>query len=378
MATVFYILLFLIVFVYVGYPLLLLVINSLTKRTLSKGTSSMKCSLIVTAHNEEYYIEKKIKNCLELEYPRDQLEIIIALDGCTDNTESIARRYESRGVKLVVNKQHLGKINTQSLAVSNSVGEVLVFTDANAILDKGAISKIMRNYVDSSVGCVCGDLNYYSRSGVSGEALYKKYENFLKNLESNIGSAVSAEGSLFSIRREYYIHDNAECFEDVILPFNVALHHKRIVYEPEAKSYELFEMDQIGQLVRRARITNANLRAFFSKRKLLNPLRYGFYSMQLWFHKILRWLVPFLLMSLFVINCLIMGEGLGYKLVFYGQIAFYGSVFLYQIFGKNLPKLMKRIFYMPYFFFVSNLGILLGFVYLFSGIKNYSWKPARN
>ncbi len=365
-------------YIYIGYPCLLFVLNFFIAKPVNKGEVKLSCSLIVTAFNEEKYIKEKILNSLALNYPVDKLEIIIALDGCTDNTLAIAKPYEECGDIIIINEKHLGKTAVQFKAVKKSKGEILIFSDTNAVLEKNAIKNMMMNYEDASVGCVCGDLNYICNDGTSGEGLYKKYENFIKRLESNTGSIVSVEGSLFSVRREYYAEDWEVGGEDAILPFRVAEDQKRIIYEKEAKSFEKFDSDDAQQIRRRYRIVSKNLQLMSTMKHVLNPFVMGFFSIKFWSHKMLRWFAPFFLIALFLTNAFLLKQGVYLKLFFLLQVVFYAIALMYPFLKRVVPiVVLQKLFYAVYFFCFSNLGILIGFFYYFMGRKFKAWAPER-
>ncbi|VAW49616.1 hypothetical protein MNBD_GAMMA03-276 [hydrothermal vent metagenome] len=374
----FYLTLIILIYVYFGYPILLLVLKNFLKSEIKKDKTSLKCSLIITAFNEELCIEKKIKNSLKLNYPRSNLEIIVALDGCTDSTESIVKRYESQGVVLIKNQKHLGKTFVQFMAVEKAKGEILIFTDANAELEKNSVKIMMENYADSDVGCVCGNLNYIKNNDICGEGLYKKYENFIKSLENSTNSIISAEGSFFSVRKKYYTQPCVSGGEDALLPFRVAKDKKKVIYEKEAMSFEEFLSNDTDQIKRRARIVCRNLQLMSRMKEVLNPLAFGFFSIKFWSHKMLRWLVPFFLIFLLVINICLLKYGIFYQVFLFIQIGFYLCALIFPIIKEVfLVNKLKKIFYIPYFFCFSNLGIFLGFLYYFSGKKYQTWVPQR-
>ena len=365
-------------YIYFGYPLFLCFLNLFFPRPVKKSEANLTCSLIITAFNEEKCIKEKILNSFKLDYPKEKIEIIIALDGCTDNTFQIACPYEQNGDILVVNEKHLGKTAVQFEAVKRSKGEILIFSDANASLKMEAVRNMMENYEDPSVGCVCGDLNYICKDAASGEGLYKKYENYLKQLESNTGSIVSAEGSFFSVRRKYYDKGWEVGGEDALLPFRVAEDKKRIIYEKGAKSFEVFESDDAGQIRRRYRIVCKNLQLMSRMKHVFNPLVMGSFSIKFFSHKMLRWLTPFFLIAMFLINMCLLGENTTFKISFFMQLGFYAMAFMYPFLNKAFPvSVIQKLFYAIYFFCLSNWVIFLGFVYYLKGRKFKEWAPQR-
>jgi len=166
--------------------------------------------------------------------------------------------------------------------------------------------------------------------------------------------------------------------EDAVLPIRVAEDKKRVIYEKEAKSFEKFESDDVQQMGRRYRIVCQNLRLMSIMGHVLNPLAMGFFSVKFWSHKMLRWLVPFYLIALFLINVALLGQGTGFKVFFFMQAWFYASALLYPFFKRMVSVgILQKLFYAIFFFCLSNLGILMGFLYYFKGEKFKEWVRQR-
>ncbi len=200
--------LFLITYTYFLYPLILLALCIFFNKPINKKDITPSVSLIITAHNEEKNIREKIENSLNLDYPKDELEIIVASDCSTDNTDKIIKEYEVRGVKLVRQQIRRGKTAAQNRATEHARGEILVFSDAPTMYRANAIKKLVRNYNDRKIGFVTGEVIYTNEtdSGVGeGGSLYWKYESWIKQMESDIGSVIGAAGCIYSMRRAFIL-----------------------------------------------------------------------------------------------------------------------------------------------------------------------------
>ena len=198
MEIIFYTCLSLIIYTYFGYPLVLIFLTmGKTKNKDGNAENLPTVSFIISAHNEEAIIEKKILNTLDIAYPRDLIEIIVASDGSQDATPKLVRKFESIGIKLVEFKDHVGKTTAQNEAVRRSTGEILVFSDANSMFDSQAVKELVVGFFDEHVGCVCGELRYRNSESSSvgkSESAYWKYEQFCKKHESQLGSLLGVNG----------------------------------------------------------------------------------------------------------------------------------------------------------------------------------------
>ncbi len=373
----FYISLFMLFFIYFGYLFILRISLFFKKNSINKRNIYPSVSLIINAHNEEDIIEDKLLNSLSLDYPKEKLEIIISSDGSTDRTIEIAKKYESDDIKIFDHKEHKGKVFALNKTVPKARGEIIIFTDANAIVEKNALKNIVRNFGDENVGCVCANLRYTKKDRKDGgENYYKKYENYLKKLESEIGSITAAEGSFFGIRKEVFRPIPEDCGEDAILVYYTVMQKKRAVFEENAVSTEEFFMSSTDQIKRRARIVSRNLTMLSRTKEILNPFACGFFSLKLISHKIMRWLSPFFLIMVFLLNAILIKENPVFAVLFSAQLIFYCFASLHVLFFFAIKKKIL-FFYIPYFFTVSNIGMFLGFYYFISRKSLVKWNVVR-
>ena len=309
----FFILVGLIVYVYLGYHLLLIVVSRFKREELPKDEGYWpSVSLVIAAYNEERVIEDKLDNSLALDYPAGKLEIIVISDGSTDRTVELVKQYVKRGIIFKRLDVRRGKTAAQNEGVALARNDVIVFSDANGIYQRDAIGKLVRNLAHVDVGAVCGRLKYLNPWGdPSGESeiLYWQHENFIKAKESLISSIVGANGSIYALRRELYVPLDEDLMSDLVEPIKIVERGLRVVYEPEAVSTETTSSDLREEFRRKVRIV---ARGFGSLRALwvvLNPFRFGIFSIELISHKILRWVAPWLLIAFFIINIPLTSDG---------------------------------------------------------------------
>lgn len=379
-AVVFWCCTFCIVYVYFGYPLLLLALSKLRPAPLvdQKADITPPVSLITPAYNEEKVIAHKIENTLALDYPREKLEIVVVSDGSTDGTNEIVRTFADRGVKLVALPPDQGKSNAQNRGVAEAHGEILFFTDANVMLQPDAIRKIVSNFNDDQVGCVVGKVTYLNEGDTSvseGEGIYWRYELFLRTKESDLGNFAMGSGPIMAIRGNLFKPLDPNVGEDFVLPMQVAMSGYRVVYEPEAISEEiLFQKTPVSMFKSKVRVINKDLRGLFMCRKILNPFRYPLYAWGLISHKLLRWLIPYFLIALVIVNLFLL-DHLLYRLMLSLQMAFY----ILAIIGYLWQKKGKppRILGIPFSFCLVNLAALVGVARFVIGKRLGRWKPVR-
>lgn len=368
-----------VLYVYFGYPLLLLILAKLRPALQVKNSEiTPTVSLIIAAYNEEKVIAQKIENCLALDYPREKLQIIVASDGSTDRTNEIVKRFANQGVKLVVLSSNQGKSSAQNKAVTEARGEIILFTDADLVLRTDTLNKVNRNFADESVGCVVGKIAYLNEVDTSvsvGEGVYWRYELFLRNVESEVGNFVMGSG-IMAIRRSLFQPVDPNVGEDFVLPMQTAMAGYKVVYESEAIAETILHQTKPKDMLRsKVRVISKDLRGLFLCRAILNPFRYPLYSWGLISHKLLRWLVPYFLIILFGFNLLLLDHPF-YFLTLALQIAFYAlaiSCYLWQKKGKP-----PRIVGIPFSFCLVNLAALVGVARFAIGKKSGRWMPVRN
>ena len=333
--------------------------------------------MIISVYNEEKSIRKKLKNSLFLDYPKDKLEIIVASNGSTDNTNKIVSEYFKIGVKLNSIKK-AGKTNAQNMTAPLSSGEIIVFSDANSIYDKQAIRKLIKNFDDKRVGLVHGRaVIQKANEGLvtKGVSLYAKYEDFIKIFESRLGHSITAYGGMLAIRRCLYEPIDVNFMEDFILPILTITKGYKSLFEHEALYYERGARNADEEFNTRARIITQDSLAFVNLiPKLLNSNK-KFLIFQLISHKFLRWCIPFFLITLLILNIFLLNSFF-YQCTILGQSIFYLFAFCGYIFYKTNST--YKIFYIPFYFCLVNGASLIGLVRMTLGKKIPTWNKSES
>lgn len=360
-------------YAYFGYPLLLMVTSIFRNRPVRKGKISPKVSFIITAYNEERRIHEKIKNTLAHDYPQERMEIIVASDSSTDRTDEIVKSFEPHGVKLIRAPERRGKEGTQKLAVEAASGEILIFSDVATILETNGISNIVRNFNDPTVGCASSVDRFIDRDGkISGEGAYVRYEMFLRNLETRVNTLVGLSGSFFAARKEVCQGWAVGLQSDFNTLLNSIKLSLRGVSDPESIGYYKNIEDEKKEFERKVRTVLRGISVFMKSLPVLNPLRYGFFSWQLFSHKLCRWLVPFAMIIAFFSNLLLVKYSTFYQYLFLMQIIFYTLAYLgiYKNFKKSIFKILS-------FFVLVNMSILNAWYRYFKGERMVRWEPSQ-
>lgn len=362
---VFWLSIVLLTHVYVLYPWTLRFFLLFKKRLKPGRRSSGNekfVSIIISAYNEETVIEEKIRNTVALDYPKDKMEILIGDDGSSDITAEIAVLFDE--VRLVRKEYNEGKASMLNDLREMAKGEILLFSDANTMLDKLALKNIMAEFADEKVGCVCGNLLLKDESGSKLgkiESLYWEGESRLKMLEGKFGSVMGSNGALYAIRSELYsvlpVHKTV--MDDFYITAKILMEDYSCVYCEKALAFETTSMAKYGEFKRKVRISRANFNFLSDYLPLLNPLHpvkaYMFLS-----HKLLRWLGPFLLLAIFLCSILLIPKSTFYKAIFTFELVFIAASF----WGLR-----------TYNYFLSmNLALFLGFCKSFFKEKGGAWK----
>jgi cellulose synthase/poly-beta-1,6-N-acetylglucosamine synthase-like glycosyltransferase len=371
---------FVLVYVNVIYSFLLKILVKFKQDHLTIDEKyTPKVSVLISAYNEESVIGQKIQNCLELNYPRNLLEIVVVSDASNDKTDDIILSFQSSGVKLIRMNERSGKTMGINRAMTMLGGDIIVFTDANSYFHIDAIKHLVKHFADARVGYVTGESIYITDNASMAsfsENFYWKYESQLKRHESMLGSMVGADGAIYAIRRELYAPLEHDDINDFVNPLHIIHQGFRGIYEPEAICYEHTADDFHKEFRRKRRIVNRSWRGLLKMRQLLNPLNYGMYSIQLISHKLLRWLAPFILVLLFMLNILLVEYRPIYMFLIAFQMTFYLIAFIGSVLNRRKRTLNKWL-HLPYYFCLVNLASALGIIDNLCGKKNIIWEPER-
>ncbi len=380
----FWVLLGLIFYTLLGYPLLVLLIGGLKTRTGEREDIVPEVSVIIAAYNEENTIEKKLKNTLALDYPSEKMEIIVASDGSRDRTNEIVTRYSSSGIKLVQTTDRVGKTEIQNRATEQARGKVLLFTDATALLAKDAVRKIVRNFSLPGVGCVSGRLVFRTSTAgtdnpggaaAGGMNLYCRYQEFLRRGQTRVYTMLGATGCIYAIRKNLFQPVEKGLVNDFAAPMMLVEKGYRVVYEPEALAVVERRLTIKHEFGRRSRIALQGWIALFSFRRLLNPFRHPFLAIGLISRWLLRRLLAFFLIAVFILNVFLAKGGRSYCLLLLIQVVFYLSALAGLLLEKQKREI--RLFHAPLFFCVANAASLAGIYRLIKGEKMITWSTER-
>lgn len=383
-AYLFWIGLSVIFYTYIGYGLVIFILSKLKvqHKTFNhvQDKDLPEVTILVAAYNEEQCIEDKIVNTLNLDYPKDKLSIFFVTDGSTDNTPDIVTKFHA--VNLFHEFQRKGKIDAVNRVMKHVKTPIVIFSDANTLLNKLAVKKMVSHYRNEQVGGVAGEKRIYKNAednaSGSGEGFYWKYESFLKKKDAEVYSIVGAAGELFSIRTALYEEPPENMIiEDFYLSLRICAKGYRFMYEPGAYALETASASVKEEWKRKVRICAGGFQAMSKLSPLLNPFRYGILSFQYISHRVLRWtLTPLFLPILLLSNMWLAATGSWlYALLLLGQAGFYFLAALGYLFREK--KISIKGFFIPYYFTVMNLSVYAGFIRYVKGKQSVLWEKAQ-
>ena len=386
METLFLISLFIILYTYIGYGLVLYVLIRLLRlirgrKTLSSEPFTPSLTLIVAAYNESYIIEEKILNTLELSYPAEQLRIIFITDGSTDDTPGIIARYPQ--IELMHKEGRTGKIVAVHRAMQQVVSDIVVFTDANTMINREALLNISRHYRDERTGAVAGEKRVKiddSADATAGEGFYWKYESALKKWDSELYSVVGAAGELFSIRSSLYqAVETDTILDDFMISMHIALKGYRIVYEPDAFATETASANTTEELKRKIRISAGGFQSLLRLKRLFLFYPYPVLSFEFISHRVLRWAVtPYLMILALILNTVLVFRENAHAYLLWillAQLCFYTASVIGWLFEKRRLKI--KLFFIPYYFCLMHYAVVAGMIRFFFTEQSVLWEKAR-
>ena len=376
MTAVFWASLLTLAYGYAGYPVLVWVLARRFGRELARRPITPPVSLLIPAYNEAAHIETKLRNSLALDYPKDRLEIVVASDGSTDETNAIAKRFEPQGIRLIVMRDNIGKSALLSRTVPLLRGELVIFSDASSELEPGALRRLVSNFADPRVGCVSGLYRLKGQHDLrgEGEGLYWRYETFLKRQESRLHSILGAHGAFYGIRKALFQRfGESEINDDYLVPMRVIAQGYRAAYEPGAVAWERETASVQGEFSRRRRIAAGNCQQIVVLRRMLSPF-YGWVAFCFFSHKVLRTLAPLLLASL-LISSLGLPSPWG-PLWLAAQALLYASALA----GYLCYRRGRRIRWLaaPFYFCFGNAAMLAGLLRYLRHRDQVTWGRARS
>lgn len=376
MTYLFWICFALISYVYVGYPALLASGILGRRRPVHMANLEPTISVIVPAHNEEKTIRSKLSNLLSLDFPKNNLEILVGSDGSSDQTEALVERFAESGVRLVSSKERIGKSAMQNELIARSSGAILVFTDADCLLVPNALRLLSQNFADRTIGLVTNCaviLNQDATGVVASEGIYWRYERWLRLQESERGMLAMASGSLFAVRRDLWRPLDPNVGDDFVLPLQVVRAGYRCVMETRTSAQIVMQSESHSMISMKMRVISKDLRGLLKNSSCLNPLRTGRVAIGLWSHKLLRWAVPYFLIALVASNFLLASHS-PYEWFLAAQAIFYIGALAGMLFGTRRFRLPLSV---AHSFCLVNLAALLGTLHCLSLRTTGQWKTAR-
>jgi len=363
----------LVVYTYFGYPLVLWVFAKIRSRRVLTKEFYPSVSLIIAARNEADKIRHKLDQTLALDYPAARREILVASDASDDATDEIVKEYGGHGVQLVRAPQRRGKEYVQGLAVSVATGDILVFTDAATILEPDALWRLVTNFADPTVGAVrTEDLIVDGDDNPTGEGLYVMYEMWVRRLEGRFHSLVGLSGSCFAIRKELCTNWSPVLASDFMGALRAARHGYRSISDPSALGRFVTLVSPQAEMRRKIRTFLRGITVLMANLDLLNPVRYGRFAFQLASHKLLRFVMPFLLLAILTTSVLLRREPL-YRPVFWAQVGFYAFAAAGGIVGR-LQR--NRVVRAAYFFVMVQWAMLRAWGKYAMGQQQLTWEPS--
>jgi len=368
-----------ILYVYAGYPALVGLLGKIRRKDIKKADYEPTISIVIAAYNEEDCIGATLQNKLDLDYPRDKVEIIVVSDSSTDKTEEIVGHFAQHGVKLMTQGPRAGKTSALNLAIPQASGEIIVFSDANSLYATDAIRKIVRNFVDPEVGYVTGKMIYTNPDGSTigdGCSAYMKYENVLREYETRVGSVVGVDGGIDAMRKQIHSQLNADQLPDFVQPLKVVEQGYRTVYESEAILKEASLKEPADEYRMRVRVSLRALWALFDMRSLLlSAVKDPFFPWQLWSHKVLRYLCFIFLLTAYCSNAILISHGKMYEMVFVVQNIAWLGAFVSPLLQKAGMEI--KVLYFCYYFALINLAAGHAFIKFLMGKKQVIWNPRK-
>lgn len=377
---IFFIVLLLLVNSYLIYPVLIYFL-ALLKRKPELSDNKKSITILISAYNEEKVIRQRIENINSLDYDKNLIEVIVGSDCSSDKTNEILLELKDiyPWLKVFLFEKRRGKAAVINDIVQKSNNEIIIFSDANTIFNKNAVSKLINKFYDETVGGVSGKLVLSDENITSESVEEKKYwvlETFIKKSEGKLGILIGANGGIFAIRRKLFtaIPINKAVTDDLFLSLSVLSKGYKFLYANDAVAHENVANDVKAEYKRKKRFAATNFQTlFFVKNLLLNNnflLSYAF-----WSHKVLRWFLPFQLILIFILNLILLQNGKIFEILFYLQCAIYLCAFIGFIF--TYIKVRFILFSLPYFFIVTNVALLVGFVNFLRKRHSVIWQSTQ-
>ena len=385
----FWAMLLIVFYTYIGYGILLYMIIQLKRLFAGKPCEAVlpadselpTMTLMICAYNEEDVVAEKMENTLALDYPRDKFRIMWVTDGSNDRTNELLRAYPE--VDIVFSPERRGKTAALKHGLRELQTRYVAFTDANTMINRGALKEIARLFKDPTVGCVSGEKRVVAKRegemAAEGEGLYWKYESTLKRWDSELYSAMGAAGELYAIDPKLVreVPDEA-LLDDFMMSMYIVDDGHRIAYTTEAYAQEYGSANIFEESKRKRRIAAGGLQSIWWLRRMLNPLRQPLVAFQYISHRVLRWsLTPVAMVIMLAVNIALvtMKAGTFYTVMLILQLLFYLMAYAGWLMAKHGRK--NKLLYTAYYFVFMNINVFRGMVYLRNHGKSGAWEKAK-
>ena len=376
----FWISIFMIFWANIGYPISILILGKIIKRKNKTIVNNEKSiSIIITAHNEEKIIQQKLENVISLDYPKEKVEIIVTSDNSTDKTNEIVKEFiknhPTENIKLYKVKKRMGKTNAQNEAVKIAQNDILVMTDANAIIKNDAIRELVKSfsenisYVTGKLEYINGDLSETSNS----EKQYWDLDTKIRDIESNIQTITAGNGALYAcIRKEYYNFKPIQC-HDSAMPLYYALNGKRAIANHKAIAYEKAGENTKDEYKRKVRMSRIVLLSILPSIKILNVFKYKWFTYFYLGHRTSRYLLWFNHIMLLITNLVLYNQGKIYIISLIFQ-----SIFYIIAIAKQLTNLNNTIINIIYYYCMTIIAQTKGVINTIIGKNKPFWEKAES
>ena len=377
--------------VFIGYPLLLvirLMVKQLRGVNQHKNSDNLPTvSVITVSHKTGDLLNQKLENVKEINYPPDRMEFIFFQDGAgNESMPDIKAQLPGITAKQLASDLHNGKAYGLNKAVSESTGDILIFSDVDSIVNKEAFRKLVRHFTDQTIGGVCGQRTIRSDNIrlKSAQTRYLAFDNLIKRMEGKVASLTSNEGKLYAIRRNLFKPIDPAATDDLYNCLSVVEAGYRFVFEPEAVMFiRSPSRNAKHEVDRRRRVVTRSLHGIAQHRKLLNPTLYGWYSFSLLINKLLRRCLPLALIGLFASSLVLARQSLFALALLLLQAACYCTALLYPLTKKYNPggkwgRMIKKPISLATYFLLGNYGTLLGLTDFLKGKRVEKWTPIKS
>jgi hypothetical protein len=365
------------VYSYFLYPFLLNYTPKRKQQTVADFDKNNlpSASLIITVHNEQERIREKLETSLAIDYPQDRLEIIIASDFSTDDTDSIVESFAEKNIKLVRADERKGKEYAQLCAIRESRGGIIVFSDVATLIPADALRLMVKCFADENVGAVSSEDQFISNDGeIAGEGAYVKYEMWLRRMESDRAGLIGLSGSFFAARREVCEQWDISVPSDFSVALNCAKQGLVAITCAEVLGIYKDVKDPSLEYQRKMRTVIRGITAIARHPEVFNPFRMPWFFFQVCSHKLMRWGVPWFMLALAMLTLMLQGQGMIYELALYAQLLFYSLAFAGWV---SLSLRKNALINLVFFFVKTNIALAQATLFYISGKRMTTWTPSK-